>query len=70
MIFIYTVNNDTLQESKQFRNEFGTITDMQYSPDGAYLATCDTNKTAKVRLLPDYKVGNMADHLCWAAIVF
>lgn len=53
-IHLYTLSNsDTLQED-QTLDQLGDIMDLQYSPDGAYLASVNSDRKVMLYRLPDY----------------
>ena len=54
-IHLFNLSQDTLQESATF-DHLGFVTDIKYSPDGALMAACDSNRKVLLYELPDYKV--------------
>ncbi|XP_064599768.1 WD repeat-containing protein 1-like [Liolophura sinensis] len=55
-IHVYELNNNTLVEKTDVELKMGgQITDLKYSPDGAYLASCDTNRRLTVFKMPSYE---------------
>lgn len=65
-VTVYSVHNQQLQEkSVQLPPHRGSVTDLAYSPDGRFLAACDSMRQVIVYTLPDYSVmetGPWASH--------
>ena len=55
-MYIYTLAGDELTQ-KQTMDHNGGITDVKYSPDGAFLVATDTHRKVVLYELPEYKVG-------------
>lgn len=56
-IHLYSIQGNTLKDEGKTIDAKGTITEMAYSPNGAYLATVDDKKVAAVYCVADdYKV--------------
>lgn len=47
-IHIYTLSGDKLTAKTEYSNHRGAITRLQYSPNGKFLASCDTNREVLV----------------------
>ena len=52
---LYTLANDTLTE-KDTKSHGGAVMDIKYSPDGSYMAACDSYRKVILYQLPDYQV--------------
>lgn len=59
-IHVYELNNNTLVEKTDVELKLGgQITDLKYSPDGAYLASCDANRRLTVFKMPAYEASGI-----------
>lgn len=56
---LYALSHDTLREGNMLE-QGGAITDLKYSPDGAYLASADDNRKVVLYELPSYNVSPVA----------
>ena len=56
-VYIYKLSGDELTESRVMDHN-GGITDVKYSPDGAYLVATDSYRKVVLYQLPDYKVSS------------
>lgn len=54
-VHVYTLSGNALHD-KTTLDHSGAITDIKYSPDGAYVAVCDTYRKVLLYQLPDYTV--------------
>jgi len=54
-VHLYTLANDTLTE-KDTKSHGGAVMDIKYSPDGSYMAACDSYRKVILYQLPDYQV--------------
>lgn len=65
-IHLYSIQGNTLKAEGQILEAKGSITDMAYSNDGAYLAVIDDKKVATVYTVADgYSVNISLIHPLW-----
>lgn len=63
-IHVYSLSGNSLTESKVLEHN-GGLTDLKYSPDGSFLAACDTFRKVYLYKLPDYAVSaSLQSQLC------
>lgn len=66
-IHVYTLAGNSLTESKVLEHN-GGLTDLKYSPDGKFLAACDTFRKVYLYKLPDYTVGALTTDNCFCLL--
>lgn len=63
-IRLYSIQGNTLKADGQILEAKGSITDMAYSDDGAYLAVIDDKKVATVYIVADGYAVNICPWDC------